>query len=63
MLGLCLPIKPACDQCFLLVKTSSSFLSGIVSPSLSTPLLQLLYLKHQMLFSDVMCRLLTEGVF
>lgn len=50
LLGLWLPINFACDQCFMLVKTSFFFPSGTVSLSLSTPLLQLPYLKHQFFF-------------
>lgn len=62
LLSLWLPINFACNQCFMLVKTSFSFPSETVSLSLSTPLLQLPYLQHQVFFV-VVCCLLTEVIF
>lgn len=67
MHGLYYPINLACDQQFLLVKTSFSFHPGNISFSLSlslpTSLLQLPYLKHQIVFSDAVCWFLTEALF
>lgn len=65
MHGLYFPINLACDQQFLLVKTSFSFHPGNVSFSLSAYVIVAIaiFKKHQIVFSDVVCWFLTEVLF